>query len=288
MKSIYKNEKGKNRILDYYNKYLTTFNVKMEKKYVNTSFGKTHVLIGGPKEGEPLFLFQGGNCINPMTLSWFTPLLSKYRVYAPDTIGHPGYSDETRMSANDGSFARWIQELMTHFQIDKCAFVGPSYGAGIVLRMASYMPNKISKAVLVAPAGIQMGSKLIMIQKVLIPLLAYKLTGKREFLNRLTDEMSLKTMNEVDRTIIGEIFNSTKLEQDMPKLTEKSELTHYHAPTLVIAGEEDLFFPADRIEVGINTILPNAKFKSLSMGHFPSQDQLEMINQEILEFLAIN
>ncbi|KAA0546977.1 alpha/beta hydrolase [Bacillus sp. BGMRC 2118] len=285
MKSIYKSENGKKKILDYYNEYVTNLNVEVEHEYVSTRFGMTHVLITGPKEGEPLFLFQGGNCINPMTLSWFTPLLSKYRVYAPDTIGHPGYSDETRISASDESFADWIHELMSYFQVEKCRFVGPSYGAGIVLRLAAFRPDKITKAVLVSPAGVRMGSKLTMIQKVLIPLIAYKVTGKRKHLTRLTDEMSLKTMKELDRSIIGEIFNSTTLEQDMPKLTEKKELVHYHAPTLVIAGDKDLFFPARKIEKGIHEILPQATFIPYNMGHFPSQSHLNVINEEILSFL---
>lgn len=285
MKSIYKNENGKKRILDYYDKYIQSVPVEIEHQYVKTSFGQTHVLVSGPSEGEPLFIFQGGNCINPMTLSWFTPLLSKYRVYAPDTPGHPGYSDERRMSGSDGSFARWIQELMTYFKIDQCALVGPSFGGGMILRMASYMPNKIKKAVLVSPAGIQLGSKAVMIKKILLPLLLFNFTRKREFLTRLTDDMSLKTMKNIDRDIIGEIFYSTRLEQDMPKLTEKSELTHYSAPTLVIAGEDDVFFPASKLEEKVKEILPFAEYKSFRMGHFPSEDDLKTINHVILEFL---
>lgn len=82
----------------------------------------------GPKEAKPVFIFQGGNCINPMTLSWFSSLFSEYRIYAPDTLGHPGYSAETRISAKDDSFALWISDLMEHFKISKSAFIGPSYG----------------------------------------------------------------------------------------------------------------------------------------------------------------
>lgn len=31
-----------------------------------------------------------------MTLAWFTDLVDSYRLIAPDTIGQPGYSAETR------------------------------------------------------------------------------------------------------------------------------------------------------------------------------------------------
>ncbi|WP_233713490.1 alpha/beta fold hydrolase [Lederbergia citri] len=99
--TIYKGKEGKQIITDHYEDYVKSFKFDVERMYVETSYGKTHVLIAGPKEGKPIFLFQGGNCINPMTLTWFIPLVEKYRIYAPDTIGHPGYSDENRISAKD-------------------------------------------------------------------------------------------------------------------------------------------------------------------------------------------
>ncbi|OLO39224.1 hypothetical protein BTR23_09235 [Alkalihalophilus pseudofirmus] len=70
--------------------------------------------------------------------------MEKFRIYAPDTIGHPGYSDETRISASDNSFALWISDLMEEFKIQKSAFIGPSYGAGIILRLATFLPEKSS------------------------------------------------------------------------------------------------------------------------------------------------
>lgn len=158
---------------------------------METSFGKTHVLVTGPKDGRPIFIFQGGNCINPMTLSWFLPLLQNYRVFAPDTVGHPGFSDENRISARDESFACWISELMGHFDIEKSAFVGPSYGAGIILRLAAFMPEKIACSVLVSPAGIQLGSKLEMIRKILVPLMLFKLNGSSKQMNKIANIMSI-------------------------------------------------------------------------------------------------
>jgi len=241
--TIYKNEKGKQTILDFYELYIAKLEVNFERVFVETSFGKTHVLVTGPKDGRPIFIFQGGNCINPMTLSWFLPLLQNYRVFAPDTIGHPGFSDENRISARDESFACWISELMGHFDIEKSAFVGPSYGAGIILRLAAFMQEKIACSVLVSPAGIQLGSKLEMIRKILVPLMLFKLNGSSKQMNKIANIMSDYSMKEIDKEIIGNIFQYVKLEQEMPKLIEKRELVNYTAPTMVISGEKDVFFP---------------------------------------------
>ncbi|MNK43517.1 Carboxylesterase YbfK [compost metagenome] len=283
--TIYKSE-GKTLITQHYDNYLKSFDFDVEQIFVDTSYGKTHILVAGPPEGKPIFIFQGGNCINPMTLSWFSPLVDKYRVYAPDTIGHPGYSDESRISAKDNSFAQWIKELMDYFNIDSSAFVGPSYGAGIILRLATFMPDKIACSVLVSPAGIRLGSKIRMIKDILLPLVLYSGTSSQKHLNKITDTMSDNSMKEIDKKIIGDVFKYIRLEQEMPKLTTKEELLHYSSPTLIIAGKKDIFFPESRINKAAREIISNLiAFKTYDMGHFPSEEHLIKINNDIVEFL---
>ncbi|WP_281202635.1 alpha/beta fold hydrolase [Cytobacillus kochii] len=284
-RTIYKSE-GKQLITQHYDNYLESFDFDVEQIYVDTSYGETHILIAGPPEGKPIFIFQGGNCINPMTLSWFLPLVDTYRVYAPDTIGHPGYSGESRISAKDNSFAQWIKELMDYFNIDSSAFVGPSYGAGIILRLATFMPEKIDCSVLVSPAGIRLGSKMRMIKDILLPLVLYNGTSSQKYLNKITDIMSDNSMKEIDKKIIGDVFKYIRLEQEMPKLTTKEELTHYSSPTLIIAGKKDIFFPESRLNKVAREIIPNLiAFKTYDMGHFPSEEHLININNDIVEFL---
>lgn len=286
--TIYKNKEGKQIIAHFYDRYLETLEVEFERLFVETTLGRTHVLVAGPNDGKPVFIFQGGNCINPMTLSWFSDLFKDYRIYAPDTIGHPGFSDETRVSAKDDSFFRWISELMAHFHIEKSAFIGPSYGAGIVLRLAAFMPEKIACSVLVAPAGIQLGSKIEMIKKILVPLMIFKVHHSKKQIDKIVNVMSNHSMKELDQEIIGSIFRYVKLEREMPKVTEKKELENYTSPTIVIAGSKDIFFPEERIRKVAKEIIPNLKsFETFDMGHFPSEEHLIQINKKITEFLHL-
>ncbi|WLR55198.1 alpha/beta hydrolase [Mesobacillus subterraneus] len=286
MKTIYKSLEGKERILNQYEEYLTQFDSLIRRDYIQTRYGSTHVLVMGKKEGKPLFIFQGGNCINPVTLSWFKGLLGEYKVYAPDTIGHPGYSDETRISASDSSFAEWIADLMDHYRIEKCGFIGPSYGGGIILRLAAFMPERIQCAILVAPAGICLGSKMKMIKEILVPMIFYKMNGSVKSLRKIADVMSSNSMKQLDESIIGNIFKHTTLEQEMPKLTVANELRDYTAPTLVITGTEDVFFPGNKISQKTEGLLgEQLELKQYQMGHFPSTAHLEIIDIDIKEFL---
>lgn len=285
--TIYKSAEGKKAIQDSYESYLQTFDVLFDRVYVDTRFGKTHTLVTGPENGKPLFILQGGNCINPMTLAWFKDLLKDYRVYAPDTIGHPGFSEEVRVSAKDEDFAYWISDIMNHFNVEKSAFIGPSYGAGIILRLATFLPKKIDCAILVAPAGIKLGSKYDMIRSILIPLIAFNRNGSERSLDKIANVMSAGSMRERDKRIIGEVFKYVKLEQNMPKLTVKKELLHYNSPTMVIVGERDIFFSEKKINRAVQHIVPNlVSYHSFDMGHFPAEKMLEQINSEVKGFLS--
>ncbi|WP_228409619.1 alpha/beta fold hydrolase [Radiobacillus deserti] len=244
--------------------------------------------MAGPKSSEPIFVLQGGNCVNPITLSWFHTLAQTYRIYAPDTVGHPGFSEEKRISAVDNSFALWIEDLLQHYQIEKARFVGPSYGAGIILRLATYTPEKIISAALVAPAGIRLGSKRDMIKKILIPMFRYRWFSSSKALENLTDHMSKGTMKQINRQIIGDIFKYVKLEQEMPKLTERSELVNYTSPTVVITGTEDVFFPDLIVKPAATEIISNLQNSTYEMGHFPSEENLQKINEELRTFFANN
>ncbi|MCI3926261.1 alpha/beta hydrolase [Paenibacillus sp. TRM 82003] len=284
--TIYKSERGRTNIREAYEAYLQTFDAEFERVFVDTRFGKTHVLATGPRNGPPLIVLQGGNCINPMTLSWFTGLLASYRVYAPDTVGHPGFSAETRMSAKNDDFASWIGDLMDGLRLERCAFVGPSYGAGMILRTASVMPERIACAALVAPSGLALGSKPAMIRRVLLPMLGYVATSSPKALRRVADALSAGTMSARDEAIVGDIFKLTKLEQEMPKLAKKENLLQYNAPTLVVTGRRDIFFPASKVEERARAVIPNlVDVLTYDMGHFPSETLLPDINAEIAAFL---
>ncbi|WP_248912471.1 alpha/beta fold hydrolase [Paenibacillus macquariensis] len=108
-------------------------------------------------------------------------------------------------------------------------------------------------------------------------------------LHKIADVMSYKSMKSIDESIIGEILTHVKLEQDMPKLTEKIELVNYSSPTMLLVSKKDIFFPAVNVMRVADTIIPNLVTTiTYEMGHFPSQELLKDINNDIKKFLDVN
>ncbi len=68
MKTIYNSEAGKRKILALYDEQLKRLRVPYQDIYVNTSFGKTHLIETGNLAKEPLLVFHGGNATTAYNL----------------------------------------------------------------------------------------------------------------------------------------------------------------------------------------------------------------------------
>jgi len=148
--------------------------VEYSDLYIQTSFGKTHVIIVGDKTKKPIFTLHGGNGINPLNIRLFLPLLDKYYFIAPDVIGMPGKSDPFRnLNSNKNDYGNWICEILDEIKIDKIMFVVSSYSSAMTLSLAKIYPERISKAVLLMPSGIAHGALLPIMWKMSIPFIKY-------------------------------------------------------------------------------------------------------------------
>ena len=285
--SIYKSSEGEAELTMLYDKALDSLGIEYEDRMVDTRFGATHVLVSGPKGAPPLFVLHGGNSTNPLTFSWFLPFTEDYRLYAPDTIGHPGKSAQIRLSPSDNSYGQWVTDVLDALNLEQVPFIGPSYGAGIILRTAAHAPERISKAVLLVPAGIASVSILRMTFQIAFPMMLYRWFPGRKRLIRAVRWMHTGDMDEISVQTTGAVFRHVKLETKMPRLATKEELMEYKAPTLVLAAENDALFPADKVLPRAKEIIPDLVAAECLEGssHLLSKQMQEYVQSRIRRFM---
>ena len=225
--SIYRSPEGETEIHTIYDRQLARLDLPYESRMLDTRYGETHVLALGPQDAPPVMMLQGGNTTNPLTLGWLRPLIERYRVYAPDTIGHPGKSSPLRLSPRDDSYGRWLVEVLDALGLQAPALLGGSYGAGILLRAAVYAPERIGKAVLFIPSGlvsIPAGTMLYMLWW----LGAYRLTPTRARLERILWPMFKgEPIGEDLLEITEAVFRWTHIEAEMPRNVRPEELANF-------------------------------------------------------------
>lgn len=257
MKSIYRTPEGEAEIHAIYDRQLARLNLPLESRMVDTQFGTTHVLVLGPPAATPVVMLQGGNTTSPLTLGWVRPLIEQYRVYAPDTIGHPGKSAPVRLSTRDNSYGQWIVEVLDALGLQQPPLMGGSYGAGILLRAAVHAPERISKAVLFIPSGLVSIPASTMMY-LLWWLGIYRIAPTRARLKRILWPMFKGEPIDEDLLEITEaVFRCTHIEPEMPRNVSREELINFKAPTLVIAAEKDGLFPGKKVVKRAREVFPN-------------------------------
>ncbi|MFP8957417.1 alpha/beta fold hydrolase [Natrialbaceae archaeon A-CW3] len=289
--SIYKSEAGERRIKEIYDDLVDDLDTDLDRQFVDTRFGETHVLVTGDPDSPPLFVFHGGNMANPVSLSWFLPLADYFHLHAPDTVGHPGYSSQTRLSPRDGSYGRWAADLLDAFGYDRVPMVGPSYGGGIVLHAATEIPDRIERAGLINPSGLGTGSVVRMVRRVIVPMVIYRLTGQQRWLRRSIEPIFSEPLTEVDERIIELValsYDEVKLETEFPRTVDRSDLTDFSAPTFLTVTERDIFFPSDVVVSNAKRAIPNLKIIVRLRGesHFPNPQARDEMISHLRDFLT--
>lgn len=287
---IYRSDRGERRIKQLYERLLEKLDAAFERRWIDTRFGETHVLVTGSADAPPVVVFHGGNVVNPVSLEWFLPLADAFRLYAPDTIGHPGYSAETRLSPRSDSYGRWAIDVLDGLGIERCPMIGPSYGGGILLRTAAYAPDRIARAGLVVPAGLGTGSVRRMLIEIVLPMAIYRLAPNRARLERALQPMFSEPIAEVDDAIadlVGTVFEEVKLEREFPASVTPDELEDFDAPTLLAVAEDDLFFPPDVVVPRATTAIANLQVVVRLQGeaHFPSPNARRRLCDHLRDFM---
>ncbi|GAB3687773.1 hypothetical protein GCM10028857_21230 [Salinarchaeum chitinilyticum] len=284
--SIYRSGTGRERLHECYDRALDGLDVPIDERTIATRHGDTHVLLAGPADAPPVYCFHGGNATNPMTLAWYTDLAEDYRLIAPDTIGQPGYSAETRVNPVGDGYGEWVVDLLDAFDCESAPMIGTSYGAGIVLRTAALTPERIDRTALVVPAGFGTGS-IGSLARVGVPALLYRYLHRQWALDRMLDAMCTSLAPDpMVRETIAASLRYVDLEREFPTATAE-ELQAFDAPTRVYLGTEDPFFPADPIDAQVRDRLSNVEVETLDEEkHILSDAAQERVTGRIGAFLG--
>ncbi|HPH94391.1 MAG TPA: alpha/beta hydrolase [Anaerolineaceae bacterium] len=256
MSSIYKTAAGKDQILALYRQNWDLLGLTLEHQAIPTRYGDTHVVVSGPVNAPPMVIFHGGNMISPVSFAWLASLAASYRLYAPDTVGHPGLSAETRLSPKTNQYGEWASDVISGLGLRQPIVQGSSYGAGIVLNLAACAPEQIGKAILVVPSGLVPMPLVSLATRILVPMLLYRITRRRAWLVRSIQPMIDPPPDHVVE-ITGKVFESVRIEPEMPRLIQPGDLACLKAPVLVLAAEKDVFFPARQVVARAPQVIPS-------------------------------
>jgi pimeloyl-ACP methyl ester carboxylesterase len=289
--SIYKTPEGEAEIRTLYDEALVELGLGYESLTVGTRLGDTHVIALGAEGAPPAVFLPGANALNPTCLKWFLPLAERHRLYAPDIVGQPGLSAQTRPSTKGDGHAFWMEDVLDGLGLERAPLVGLSYGAGIAIRTMGLAPERVSGAALVSPAGIAASPFLRILVEIGAPTLLYRLRPTEARLRRaamlLFTEPEDPAFGPAIRQL-GAALRHLRLDADLPRTATEEELAGFGEPVAVFASEEDALFPARAVLPRAKEIFPNLALAEFLEGcrHVPSKAALGRVNECVLAFLA--
>ncbi len=260
-----------------YDAALARWPVAHEDKYLSTRYGDTFVIASGAKTAPPVILLHGSASNATSWVGDVADYSAHFRVFAVDLPGEPGRSTENRPSWQSLDFAEWLEDVLDGLKLDKVALVGISQGGWTALRFATCLPQRISKLVLLAPAGISPARSSFIWKSIL-----YSMLGGRsgEKINRLV------TGNQVIHPeairFMNVIMANFHARMEKEYIFTDDELKRLTMPTLLIGGAEDALVPVEKIIPRMEKLLPQLTTEMIpGMSH-----ALINLSGKIIPFLA--
>lgn len=292
--SLYKTAEGQNKAFQSYNKALNLVEVEYADDYVETDYGKSHLLISGKENNRPLILIPGLFGDASMWYANIPDLSQHYRVFCLDMPNYGGKSQPSEKTIEDvNDYKIWFSQILKNYDLSEVAVVGISYSSWLALSLAREMPEVISSLVLLDPSETFMPMNGGIAWKGFTSFMFFPNRSKySKFLDWLgggyTDE-NLLTWREHMLDVME--YGSTKM-FDVPQhsIYKPEELDMIKMPVLIMAGGKPILYkdPAEFKAAALRTI-PHSEVKIVpDAGHGLNMEKPGYINQEIITFLKNN
>ena len=246
-------------------------------------------------EGAPVLLIHGSG---PGVTAWanwrlnMPELAKRFRVIAPDLFGF-GYSDSKGRIDDKRVWVDQVASLLDGLGIDKVSIVGNSFGGGITLAFMIAHPDRVERAVLMGPAGLDFP-----ITPALDLVWGYQpsleeMRASLKYLawdhSRLTDDLIQSRYEASARPEAHEPYHATfggpDRQRNIAMLASREEdVAALQHETLILHGLFDQVIPLDST-VRLASLLPRSDLHVFAeCGHWVQIERMASFNRMVTEF----
>jgi pimeloyl-ACP methyl ester carboxylesterase len=148
---VFSSEESKQKYQAVYLERLALWTIPNESRFVETDYGKTHVIECGNPDGPPLVLLHGFSGTATMWRDIAAELSDDYHIFAVDIIADINLSEPSRKVAKSADFADWLNQTVCRLGIEGCLAMGESYGGWQIMNAVSRHPRLFHKAIVINP-----------------------------------------------------------------------------------------------------------------------------------------
>ncbi len=283
--SIYFTPQVQTEMMAIYDAKLAQWPTPYETKYVDTAYGKVHIIISGPEHAPPVLLLNAGQMAG---WSWMTnvgALSQGYRTYAIDTIGEPGKSELSDINHFPKNGAEWsdlLVDITDDLSVEKAFVVGASNGGFLALNYAIHYPERIEKVALLGAMGLTPSTN----ENIM------RITFSQMFPLKWVQDNTIRWSFGDDPKLHAQIDEWFRLvfqtaPQESPPITMKAEeLQQVKVPTLAVLGIKDNLMGDLGAVRELASNVPDIEIVEVEASHLMGLEEPEKCNQLILDFFG--
>ncbi len=294
--SLYSAERGYAEMMRWYEKSLESMGIDYDSITVPTRFGASHLVAVGPKDAPPVVLLHG---MEGSAVSWRSQLMDlrqSFRLYALDIIGSAGKSATTQLAYDNDDYAKWLDDVLTGLGVERVNLTGISNGSWLALKFAAYAPQRVASAALMSANGIMpirfpYNLARLMMETAAVRAAKDALAGA--FLTRAMVRRAVSGIYVMDPNADPEEIEWFYLLAKYyrfrfpPGPVSDAELAALTAPTLLLMGEHEQFFPVDAVIERARRHMPRLVAEVVpDVGHNMCVDNPSLINARLRAFFS--
>ncbi|MBH5319480.1 alpha/beta fold hydrolase [Paenibacillus sp. GSMTC-2017] len=219
---------------------------------------------------------------------WFPnmkELVQERCVYAVDVMGDFGKSKPTVAIKNRKMANQWMIEVLDGLELGKVDLGGHSMGGFLSLNFALGYPERVSSLVLYAPAGTFHKIS----YKFFIKIYPALLFHTESWIDRAFMWFSGKgePLDPIFRTqVIAGYQHAKPLLQLMPSVFQDEEFRQFQVPTLLLIGDKEVIYPAEKAIANAKRIIPNIESHLIAgASHSLTMENADEVNALTIPFL---
>jgi pimeloyl-ACP methyl ester carboxylesterase len=282
-RSIYHSATSRESLFALYDRMLDNWPVPLRVAHVQTSFGLTHVLCCGPQAAPPLVLLHPGRSNSVLWMRNVEQLSRHYRVYAVDIIGDAGKSEPD--AALPFGFDRpWLLQVLDSLFVDRVDLVAISGASRLAINVASYVPNRIRRLVLVSASLDGLAANAQMRSRALRARLIPSDANLKSLFTLLAPTLD---SGDVMLDYQHSVYRSAREPRYPVYQAGRFEASPPFAPILLLLGEREAAFdPVAAANVG-RRIFPNVTVDFLpEVGHLMHIERPDLVDSRITTYLS--
>ena len=252
MAAIYKSDAGRQIVEAQYREALERWPVEHRQLRVPTREGETFVIVSGQGSATPIVLLHGSGTNASVWMHSVAEWARRFRVYAVDTIGEPGFSAPARPPFASDAYVGWLDDVWDQLSLESAGIVGISLGGWLALEYAVKRPARVASLSLISPSGVGAQNMATLVKAGLLMKLGP--WGVRRALALVTGQRALP-QEAADSLILR--FRHFRPRMEALPIRTDAELASLTMPVQLIVGGRDALLRSSETRDRMVRCVPN-------------------------------